>query len=50
MYNLKKEEVEKIDESKRLIILTYEVQDGAGSTEQKVFLMASVPSESDDTG
>ena len=52
MYNLKNEEVEKIDESKRLIILTYEVQDGAGYTVQKHCLMATVPaeSESDETG
>ena len=50
MYALENKEIIKVDESKRLIVLTYSVQDGAGSTEQKVFLMARVPAESDDSG
>ena len=50
MYNLVNEEIEKLDESRRLIVLTYEVQDGAGFTTQKACLMASVPPECDDTG
>lgn len=52
MYALENKEVIKLDESRRLIVLTYSVQDGAGSTTQKHCLVAHVPadSESDDTG
>jgi len=43
MYSLENKEVIKIDESKKLIVLTYHVQDGAGYTEQKHCLVAHVP-------
>ena len=51
MYSLENKEVISVSEREKLIILTYHVQDGAGYTVQKHYLMASVPaeSESDDT-
>jgi len=48
MYSLENKEVIKLDESRRLIVLTYHVQDGAGYTVQKHCLVAHVPAESDD--
>ena len=52
MYNLAHEEVIKVDETRRIIILTFEVQDGAGFTIQNCTLNAVVPAdpESDETG
>jgi hypothetical protein len=51
MYALVNKEIIKVDESRRLVVLTYQVQDGAGYTVQEHYLMATVPaeSESDDT-
>ena len=47
MYSLENKEVISVDESRKLIVLTYHVQDGAGYTVQKHYLMASVPAESE---
>ncbi len=51
MYNLVDEAIVKLSPTERLIVLTYEVQDGAGSTIQRSSLLATVPeeNESDDS-
>lgn len=43
MYSLENKEVFNVGESKKLIVLTYHVQDGAGYTVQKHYLLANVP-------
>ena len=43
MYSLENKEVFSVGESKKLIVLTYHVQDGAGYTVQKHYLLANVP-------
>ena len=47
MYSLENKEVISVSDHEKLIILTYHVQDGAGYTVQKHYLMASVPAESE---